>query len=119
MVAGLELAGFDGKAYCDLPETYTQDCMPVHKGNIPCQEDVQKWPHLKNVFFPQIDPEVEPLIETNVPRALELIQVIHSKNDGPYAIKTILGWIVNGPLAGDSGNGMDDVTINRISVLNL
>lgn len=40
-------------------------------------------------------------------------------DDGPYAIKTILGWTSNGPLGGDSGDGMDAVTVKRISVLNL
>lgn len=71
------------------------------------------------VHLPEIDSEVELLIGTNVSKALELLQVIRSVDDGPYAIKTILVWIVNGPLEGDNGNGMDVATVNRISVLNL
>lgn len=119
VVTGLEVAGLDGEVYCDLPNAYTQECMPVHKGNIPCQKDLRKWPHLKDVHLPQIHSEVELLIGTNVPKALEPLQVIRSVDDGPYAIQTILGWIVNGPLGGDSGGGMDVVSMNRISVLNL
>lgn len=115
VVTGLEVAGLDRETYCDLPNTYTQECIPVHKGNIPCQRDLQRWPHLGDVHLPEIDSEVE----LNVPKALEPLQVIRSVDDGPYAIKTILGWTVNGPLGGDNGDGMDVVTVNRISVLNV
>lgn len=86
--------------------------MPVHKGNIPYQEDLRRWPHLENVYLPQIDSEFELLTETNVRKALEPLQVICSVDGGPYVIKTILGWIVNGPLGGDSGNGLDVVSVN-------
>ena len=119
VITGLEVAGLDGETYCDLPNTYTQECMPVHKGNIPCQKDLQRWPHLGDVHLPEIDSEVELLIGTNVPKALEPLQVIRSVDDGPYAIKTILGWIVNRPLGGSSGDGMDVAAVKRISVLNL
>lgn len=116
VVTGLEVAGLDGELFCELPSTYTQESMPVHKGNIPCQKDLQRWPHLRHL---EIDSEIELLIGTNVPKALEPLQVIRSVDDGPYAIKTILGWTVNGPLGGDSGDGMDVATVNIISVLNL
>ena len=54
-----------------------------------------------------------------MPRALGPVEVILSVDDGPCAIKAILGWTVNGPLGGDIGDGMDIATVNRISVLNL
>ena len=41
--------------------------------------------------------EVEILIGCDCPRATEPWDVIHSKNGGPYAVKTCLGWIVIGP----------------------
>lgn len=69
VIAGLELAGLDGETYCDLPNT--QECMLVHKGNIPCQKDLQRWRHLGGVHLPEIDSEVELLIGTNVPKVLE------------------------------------------------
>ncbi len=119
VVTGLEVAGLDGEIFCDLPNTYTQERMPVHRGNIPHQGDLRRWPYLKEVHLPYIDSEVELLIGTNVPRALEPLQVIRSEDNGPYAIKTILGWTVNGPLGGDGGDKPDVVTVNRISVLNM
>ena len=121
IVSGLEVAGLNEEHFCELPKAYTQMCMPVHKGNIPRQSDLQRWPHLKHVNLPEIEAGIELLIGTNVSKALEPLQVIRSVNNGPYAIRTMLGWTVNGPLKGDSGDAMDceqpELQVNRVSVV--
>jgi hypothetical protein len=38
------------------------------------------------------------LIGCDVPEVLEPIEIRKSKDGGPYATKTIFGWVVNGPL---------------------
>lgn len=123
MVSGLEVAGLNKEHFCELPKAYTQVCMPVHKGNIPRQSDLQRWPHLKQVHLPEIEAGIELLIGTNVSKALEPLQVICSINNGPYAIRTMLGWTVNRPLKGDSGDSMEgeppELQVNRVSVVNL
>ena len=57
----------------------------------------------------------------NVPKAMEPWQIINSQSNGPYAVKTLLGWVVNGPLK--SSSAMDkhkvSMTVNRISMDNL
>lgn len=118
-VTGLEVAGLDGEQFCQLPSTYTQQSMPVNRDNIPRQRDLQRWPHLRHIHLPEIDSRVELLIGTNVPKVLEPLEVVRSVDNGPYAIKTLLGWTVNGPLGGDDGEELGTVTVNRISVLNL
>jgi hypothetical protein len=45
-----------------------------------------------------IDAEVGLLLGVDVPKALEPWDVIKSVNNGPFAVKTILGWVINGPL---------------------
>lgn len=123
IVSGLEVAGVQGDNFCELPKTYTQERMPVHRGNIPREKDLQGWAHLKSVHLPEIDAEVELLIGTNVPKCLEPMEVIHSVDGGPYAIRTILGWTVNGPLKGESEEAMDcgqtELSVNRVSVVDL
>ncbi|KAI2651225.1 Replicase polyprotein 1a [Labeo rohita] len=57
---------------------------------------------LQTVHLPEIEAGIELLIGTNVPKALEPLEVIRSVNDGPYAIRTMLGWTVNGPVFGDA-----------------
>lgn len=65
--------------------------------------------------------EAELLIGANVPKALEPLQVVSSVDDGPYAIKTALGWTVNGPLQGGNEGLRTDrlaaVTANRMARL--
>ncbi|XP_059930142.1 filamin-A-interacting protein 1-like [Gadus macrocephalus] len=92
--------------------------MPVHKGNIPHQNDINQWHHLKNIHLPELDCEIELLIGSDVPKALEPLQVIRSVGDGPYAVKTMLGWTVNGPLGGkgDYAQEQSEISVNRISV---
>ena len=94
--------------------------MPVHKGNIPHQNENQ-WHHLKNIHLPELDCEIELLIGSDVPKALEPLQVIRSVGDGPYAVETMLGWTVNGPLGGkdDYAQEQSEIRVNRISVVAL
>lgn len=54
---------------------------------------------------------------------MEPWEVVNSKEDGPYAIQTVLGWVVNGPLQdGESSrpkSGFSLAAVNRISVCQL
>ena len=56
------------------------------------------------------------LIGGNCPLALEPIQVISSKDGGPYAYKTKLGWCVMGPIHDVSSSKL---TCNKIAVRNI
>ena len=57
---------------------------------------------------------IDVLIGANCTEALELIDFITSKNGGPYALETVLGWCVMGPI-GSSCKGDDVVSCNRIA----
>ncbi|XP_056125219.1 uncharacterized protein LOC130103060 [Rhinichthys klamathensis goyatoka] len=122
-LSDLEVAGLDSNNFCGLSEIFTQQNMPVHRGNIPSSKDLQRWPHLRHIKIPEINSDVDLLIGTNVPQALEPWEVVRAENGGPYAIKTILGWTVNGPLHGDCHINeqclQPDITVNRISVARL
>ena len=101
IVSDLEVAGLNSGWYCEMPDIFTQRRMPVNRSNVPRQEDLHKWPHLQHVYLPEIYTDVELLIGMNVPKALEPLEVIRSVEEGPYAIKTMLGWTVNGHLGGN------------------
>ena len=64
---------------------------------------MDRWPHLNGVFIPHVDAEIGLLIASDVPEALDPIEVRHSQNGGPYASRTRIGWAINGPL-GRRGN---------------
>ena len=50
-----------------------------------------------------LESEIGQLIGSNVPEALQPLEVRPSQNGGPYATRTALGWVLNGPL-GRKGN---------------
>lgn len=124
VLTGLEIASDSGDQFYDLPDLYTQRSMPVTKNNVVTQEDIQRWPYLERIKGPDLDAEVDLLIGTDAPKLLEPWEIINSRCDnGPYAVRTLLGWVVNGPLIGgvsSSGkNGFPTVTANRISLSRL
>lgn len=52
---------------------------------------------------------------------MEPLRIINSQKDGPYVVQTCLGWLVNGPLSGNSSTLVQGRAImsNRISVAKL
>ena len=61
------------------------------------------------------------LIGVNTPKAMEPWKVINTQGNGPYAVKTLLGWVVNGPP--NASTDPDDETpvavVNRTSIVHL
>ncbi|XP_077978766.1 uncharacterized protein LOC144434185 [Glandiceps talaboti] len=115
ILKGLEVTDLDGNNVIQLPATYTHSEIPVSKKDIVKQEDITRWPYLRNIHLPSINADIGLLIGNNVPKALEPWEVINSQDDGPYAVKTLLGWAVNGPLKG-AGEVAERVSVNRIKV---
>ncbi|XP_034084503.1 uncharacterized protein LOC117554262 [Gymnodraco acuticeps] len=97
--------------------------MPVSKHNIPLQEDLEKWPYLKDIKINEIASGIDLLIGTNSPKVLEPWELINSQGEGPYAAKTLLGWVFYGPLKGSNdsrdANGHPAAAVNRIAMVHL
>ena len=93
---------FDSENKIRLPRTFSREFIPVDKDEIPSPSKLQKWKYLDRIhpFLQQDndDLDVGLLIGGNCPRALEPVEVIPSKNDGPYAFRSNLGWCVTGPI---------------------
>ncbi|XP_073783913.1 uncharacterized protein isoform X2 [Danio rerio] len=120
VLAGLEVSNLLDDTFYSLPEVFTQERMPVSRDNIVTQKDLENWPYLKGVEIPQIPADVDLLIGANASRVMEPWEVINSNGDGPYAVRTLLGWVVNGPLQGSRNKvKCSGVTVNRISVRKL
>ncbi|KAL7831201.1 hypothetical protein SRHO_G00307040 [Serrasalmus rhombeus] len=120
----LEVCGLEENSFTKLSKVFTQKMIPVSQDNIPQQKDIDRWPYLSEVKLSQIDIEVQLLIGIKEYKLLEPWQVINSKENGPYAVKTALGWIVNGPLRESTESSLSDnirpcATVNRISMENV
>ena len=118
VVKGLEVCDLNGTNAVKLPILYTREEMPVSTEDVPTQEDVDRWPYLRGIKIPDINSDVGLLIGTNAPLASEPWDVVHSQDDGPYAVKTLLGWAVRGPLRSNTETvrKRHDASVNRCSV---
>lgn len=119
VVDGLEISGVSGECYYPLSKVCTLKGMPVSTANIISERELRKWPYLKEVKIPHINADVNLLIGTNASKLMEPWEVINSREgEGPYAIRTLLGWVINGPLQGSSDCGSDHslVHANRIAL---
>ena len=114
VLTDLEISDVDGQHTIQLPKVYTQDKMPVSLEDVVTKQDIEQWPYLSHINLQDCKKEsceVGLLIGSNVPKATEPWEVIHSQNEGPYAYKTVLGWVVCG-LKGKRTN----ITSSRILV---
>lgn len=119
IVKGLEISDLSSKHFYNLPEVFTQKEMPVSPDNIIGEEELSKWPYLKDIQIPRIETNVDLLIGTKASKLMEPWEVINSHMDGPYAVKTLLGWVINGQLQDNyrkNGNGYPAFTVNRTKI---
>lgn len=62
-------------------------------------KEVNRWDHLRDIEVPTSDTdEVELLIGNDAPQALTPLEVRTGRDGSPFAIRTLLGWVVNGPM---------------------
>ena len=98
LIMDLVVSDLDENHFVHLPTLYTRPKIPVNKNDIPTQEDVDQWPHLDGELIPQVDVEIRLLIVSDVPKALDPVEVKRSQDGGPYTTRTRMSWAVNGPL---------------------
>ena len=98
VVKDLVISDLDENVLIELPALYTRPEIPVSKDDVPTQRDVDQWPHLCGVHLPEVNAEIGLLIACDVPTVFDPLEVKHSKDGGPYASRTCIGWVVNGPL---------------------
>ena len=101
-IDGLVAERLDRRAKEDLPKTYAKESIPFRGNEIPTPEMADKWPHLKKIKdkIPKLDESIEIgfLIGCNCPKAIKPKEVITGKSEDPYAVRTLLGWCIVGPV---------------------
>ena len=117
IVRGAAELGEDARYHLKLPETFSQTKLPMSREDITSGEDLAKWHYLEKVArtLPGVrDIPLGLIIGNNCPKALEPLEVVASKDGGPYAKRTRLGWCVSAPSSEGDPRGL---TCNRIRVV--
>ena len=103
-VKGLAVQAYGGGDILQLPPAFSRDIMPCDKSHVPSYDKVKDIPHLKfleNKLHTVGDNiEISLLIGYDSPLSLMPLEVVAPPKgiEGPYAIKTVLGWSVVGPI---------------------
>ena len=101
-----------------LPKLYSREYMPVDSAEIATPEKLKKWRYLNSIAKDIARDDkvlVDLLIGANYIQDLEPISVISSQDGAPYALQTILGWCIVGPIECTSGK-VDTVSCNHTAV---
>ncbi|XP_028404804.1 uncharacterized protein LOC114527371 [Dendronephthya gigantea] len=117
-VLSLEVYDLEENDLVELPTVFSTLTLPINERSIPRQSDIDKWPYLSNVKIIEIDASVGLLIGNDVPKALEPKETIESEGVGPYAVRTICGWTINGPLGRNGSLNRSTNFIRADDVLN-
>ena len=63
------------------------------------KEQVRRFSHLREIDFPELPhKKVQILIGIDVPEAHCPLEVLRGAKGEPYALKSVLGWTIHGPL---------------------
>ena len=96
-----ELERVYGLEEIKLPETFSQARIPMDEDDVLTANDLKRWEYLKEVAACTLpvakDIPFGLLIGNNCPKALEPLKVIASRDNGPYATRSRLGWYVSAP----------------------
>ena len=114
-IDGLIVQRLDGRVQVELPKAYARESIPSRRDQIPTPEVADQWPHLQKIRdkIPpyERDAEIGLLIGCNCPKAIKPKEVIHGTSEDPYAVRTLLGWSIVGPVA-TSDSSLEDHALN-------
>ncbi|XP_068237239.1 uncharacterized protein [Palaemon carinicauda] len=97
LVSGLSVLDYEGKTCITLPPVLSAPRIPIDECDVVRSRDLERWPHLREIYIPEVEAEVGLLIGNNAPHLLEPREVINSTRlHEPHAIRTLLGWVVCG-----------------------
>ena len=118
-VSNLNVVSLCGNERIRLPKVYRQETLPIDINEIPSHRTLHQWPHLRRLIedMPDLDRTVPVglLIGVNCPQALQPRDFIVSVDQGPFAIRTALGWCISGPLhQRDSDRDIEMISCFRI-----
>ena len=101
MVSKQVLSTRDQIRWVKLPKLYTRKEIPVDPSEVPNPLKLKKWRYLDCIAGKIASDDavsIDVLIGANCTKAFEPIDFNASKNGGLYALETVLGWCIVGPV---------------------
>ena len=98
-VLSLTVTDLEGGGMIELPQVYSRSDLHLSSDNLITRGEVERWPHLRDLPLRHAAIEdITLLIGQDCPEALIPLTTVPGARGEPYAIRTCLGWTVNGPV---------------------
>ena len=114
-LSSFDVLPFDGSETIRIERAFSVPRLPVRVPEISLCSRAQHWPHLRDLPLVEVaNKEVSLLIGCDVPEAHWALEQRTGKRKQPYALRTLLGWVVRGPL---EENGLGEAKVNCTQLL--
>ena len=110
-VVSLVVHNLQEDEFIDLPSVLSTLALPITCDDIPKQQHVERWAHLDGIYMPKVEAQVGLLIGNDNLKALEPREIKQSRRKGPFAVRTVFGWTINGPLGRESTGGSHAINL--------
>ncbi|XP_030849736.1 uncharacterized protein LOC115927700 [Strongylocentrotus purpuratus] len=101
-VVSLKVAAKSSSRMVNLSKVYTKTDININSDHLLMKEDVDKLQHLTDVDFPSTTKlQVDLLIGQDYPELICPLEIRRGEPRDPYAVRTVLGWTLNGPVQSD------------------
>ena len=118
----LVVTDLNGDNAIPLPRTFSRTEIPVDPNSIPTIDDIKPYPCMKEVVnaFPipvGLAAQVDVLIGSNCPRALEPLQVASDESCPLIAVRLTHGWTIFGSVGGEPTHSIINHRISHSEIL--
>lgn len=106
----------DGKTELELQNVKTVKEIPISSDCVPKQVDVSRWPHLLDIYIPEIENK-DIMLLIGLKERPRLFLPLECKEGGesePIAIRYSLGWTVMGPVGSERKDDAFSVNFTRV-----
>ncbi|XP_013409838.1 uncharacterized protein LOC106173299 [Lingula anatina] len=109
----LEVTNADETLIYDMTDILTRPKLNIGTDKIVTQEELDNWQHLKDIKLPDVEiDQVHILIGQDMPELLKPREIREGKTGMPYAVRTALGWTINGPIGERSRENVSSYFVN-------
>ena len=96
---GFQVKSLDSNDGVSIDRAWSVSKLPISLRGLPNNRDIYTWPHLAGIEIPEISSdEVMVLIGSDTPEAFWPLEERRGNRGEPYAIRSILGWTIQGPI---------------------
>lgn len=115
-IARCKITSLDRSESVQVVQGFAVDRLAIRTINTDRSMTAGQWPHLSDIVFEEIpDQNIGILVGADIPEAHWTLEQRLGARMQPYAVKTLLGWVMHGPTAASTPE-YQSISVNSIQV---